>query len=435
MATAYSAHSSLSRRPSSWFNKKRDWLTFLYFCFALGLALSVSQDEEGDVSTLRYLLFIIPIAAVALMRPVDLLRSIDVRTSLIIAMTFTSCCWFLYREDFSAVMRTGLFGLGTWWFCASKVRLREQDVYLAYFGAIAAGSLLWLFTDFNRWGLIPGTTDPQLGLWRVSFFSNIAFTGFLSLFIVIIAMRDKATRIAAGPVLLVAAYFGTFSFVRTVLICAVIYFVGLWLFRRLRRPGELFLSALLFAIFVNIAIAFSSSIFDNFQNIPIISRLFLRGETQLSEFEIYQQLYRPWLWGQHWTLAWESPFWMGWGSVPFVDMVENSIFQRGLETGDTVSLLTRLLYQNGMVGFLYWAFLLACLWRLAKRGDWWGCALFPVIVSAMLQWGSMFHVSDPMALLYVGLLAKGSDFIIWNNHVRARGAVSGKPRMMTGAVR
>jgi hypothetical protein len=434
MADAYGLLQFRRRRSTTRMSAQRDRLTLVYLVYALVLALAASQHEE-DFGTLRYLLYIVPVSLVALIRPMVLLRSIDLPISLIIVMTYVSCCWFLYQGDYSAVMRIGLFGLSTWWFCASTVRLRDQDVYLLYVGAIALGAIIWLSTDFNEWGLIPGTTSASLGIWRVSFFSNIAYTGFFSLFVIIIAFRNQAARLAAGPVLFIALYFAAFSFVRTVLISVVLYLLGMWILRRMKQPWQLFLVALTLAVLTNLAVAYSASLIGSLQNIPIISRLFLRGETALSEFEIYQQLYRPWLWGQHWSLAWDSPFWMGWGSIPFVHMVKNSIFQYGLETGDTVSLLTRLLYQNGLIGFLYWAFMLACLWRLSKRGDWWGCALFPVVASAMLQWGAIFHPGDPMALLYVGLLAKGSDFIIWSNSPRYCDSAAETQMFSTGQAR
>jgi hypothetical protein len=166
------------------------------------------------------------------------------------------------------------------------------------------------------------------------------------------------------------------------------------------------------AIGANLVIAFSASIFDALQHIPVIARLFLRGETQLSEFEIYQQLYRPWLWGEQFKMLASSPGLMGWGSVPFTDLVQNSIFDFGVESGDTVSMPTKLMAQFGIPAFLFWAFAFAGLYERARAADRWACACFPVVVLAMMQWGSMFHVSDVFCLFYSLLFVKGRDMFV-----------------------
>ncbi|MBL0914180.1 MAG: hypothetical protein IBJ13_01255 [Sphingopyxis sp.] len=391
---------------------RRDWVTILYFIFALGMAMSVSQDYADEPGSIRYYLFVVPVGIAALCRPLSLMNAVGGKSLLIVIMAFVSSAYFLLIGDISAAMQVTLLGLGTIWFCVDKVRFIDRDLTRIYVAAVVVGAIVWILTDFNRWGLIPGTTDAAYGIWRVSFFSNIAFTAFFSLFLILILTRQGFRQINwRNPILLLAIYFTIFSFVRTALICLVLYVASFWILSKLKRPGEMFLFALSVAIAANLFIAFSASIFDLLQNVPVISRLFLRGETQLTEFEIYQQLYRPWLWGEHLKLAWSSPNFMGWGSIPFTELVQDSIFDYGLETGDSVSLLTRLLAENGVMGLFYWVFLIVCLRDLAARGDRWGCAIFPVVITAMMQWGSMFHVSDPMALLYTGLVVKGAAFV------------------------
>lgn len=406
---------------------RRDWVTILYFLFALSMAMSVSQDYVDEPGSIRYYMFVVPVVIAALCRPLSLMNAAGGKSLLIVIMSFVSGAYFLLMGDYSATMQVTLLGLGTIWFCVYKVRFLDRDLTKIYVGAVVVGAVVWILTDFNRWGLIPGTTDDAYGIWRVSFFSNIAFTAFLSLFMVLIATRNGFRQTDwRSPVLWLAIYFVIFSFVRTAFICVVLYAGSMWIVSRLKRPAELFFFALAAALATNLFVAFSASIFDLLQNIPVVSRLFLRGETQLSEFEIYQQLYRPWLWGEHLKLAWSSPNFMGWGSIPFVELVQYSIFDYGLETGDSVSLLTRLLAEYGVMGVLYWAFLILCLYDLAARGDRWGCAVWPVVITAMMQWGSMFHVTDPMALIYTGLVVKGSSFILHDvPKRRARRVASG----------
>lgn len=389
-----------------------DWVTIGYLVFALGMAMSVSQDYVDDSSPVRYYMFVLPVILAAICRPVLLVQAAGGKSILIFFMAFVSGCYFVLMGDLAAAMQTSLLGLGTIWFCSERVYFYDRDLRRIYAITVVVGAVVWLSTDFNRWGLLPGTTDAAYGVWRVSFFSNIAFTAFFSLVIVLTATRHGKGQINwKDPIFLLAIYFTIFSFVRTAVICLGLYALSFWLLTKIQRPREMFMFSLVVAVATNLAIAYSASIFDSLQSVPIISRLFLRGETQLSEFEIYQQLYRPWLWGEHLKLAWASPNLMGWGSIPFVELVVDSIFDYRLETGDSVSLLTRLLAVNGVMGLLYWLFLLVCLGERAACRDRWGCAVFPVVITAMMQWGSMFHVTDPMALLYTGLVVKGAAFV------------------------
>lgn len=390
---------------------KRDWISIVYFVIAIAVALSVSQEYQGEPSLGRYLTFILPVIFAALIRPLALLKAASSKAMVVVIFSFLSGAYFLFIGDLSATMQILLLGLGTLWFCVFQVRFIDRDLYIVYALAVVAGAIIWLLTDFNRWGLIVGTTDPAYGVWRVSFFSNIAFSAFFSLFIVLIATRESYRDAWRNPFFLVALYFTVFSFVRTAIICLVLYVLTYWILKRLKHPIELFFVSILIAISATIFVAYSSDILLYLQEITLISRLFLRSESQLSEFEIYQQLYRPWLWGEQLRLAWNSPNFLGWGSIPFVELVQNNIFEYGLEFGDTVSFPTRLLSQFGVLALLYWAFLIICLKEMASQRDVWGCAMFPIIIMAMMQWGSMFHVSDPMALLYTGVLVKGSSFV------------------------
>ena len=390
---------------------KRDWVSIVYLLFALCVSMSVSQEYAGEPSLGRYLLFVAPVIVAALIRPLRLIKAASSKILVILFFVFISGGYFIVRGDVTATLQLLLLGLGTLWFCVKDVKFIDHDLYLIYVAMIGIGAVIWVATDLNLWGLIPGTTDATYGVWRVSFFPNIAFTAFFSLSIILIHTRDGLRDVLKSPIFLIALYFTIFSFVRTALICLVLYIFAFWVMRKLKNPLEMFFASLFIAVSATLFIAFSATIFDSLQNISIVSRLFLRNETQLSEFEIYQQLYRPWLWGEQLKLAWESPNVLGWGSIPFVDLVQNSIFNYGLESGDSVSFPTRLLSQFGAMGLLYWAFLLICLKDMAYRLDRWGCAVFPVIFMTMMQWGSMFHVTDPMALIYTGVLVKGADFI------------------------
>ena len=405
---------------------RRDLVTTVFFIFTLGIAISVPQTSVDEPNSIRYYLVVLPVIIAALCRPWSLISAAGGKCLLILIMALVSSAYFFLIGDNTAAMQVSLMGLGTIWFCVDKVRLIDRDLIRSYVVALVVGVIVWIQTDLNPWGLIPGTTDPAYGVWRVSFFPNIAFTGFFSLFLILILTQQGVKQIDwRNPILWISIYFLVFSFVRTAVICLMVYVASFWILSKLKRPGAMFLFALLAAITVNLLIAFSASIVGEVQKIPIISRLFLRGETQLSEFEIYQQLYRPWLWLEHLKLAWASPDFMGWGSTPFIDIVQHSIFANGLETGDGVSLLTRMLSQYGVMGLFYWVFLFVCLRHLAVRGDRWGCAVFPVVITAMMNWGGLFHVSGAFALLYMGLVVKGAEFVSVSNRTRMRVSTGG----------
>jgi hypothetical protein len=389
----------------------RDPIVLGLLIWSLAMAMTVSQDYVPEQSNIRYLMFTVPIVIVAMCRPLALWITLGGKAMWLMPFLFLSAAYHAIQGDVTAVLQVGLLVLGVVFFCSPPVRFNRADIYILYVAFVAIGFLVWISTDFNRWGLIPGTTDPAYGIWRVSFFSNIAFTGFFSLFIILISTKNGWKKIESPYIFSLAIYFLIFSYVRTAILCLLLYILCQSLLKKIKRPSYLFVISLSISILSNIFIAYSSSIFSFLQNIDFVSRLLLRGESQLTEFEIYQQLYRPWLWGEQLKLFVSSPYLMGWGSIPFENLVMNNIFDFGVESGDNVSLPTKLLSQFGLAAIFFWIFLIACLKQASDRLDWWGCSVFPVVFTAMMHWGSMFHVTDPMAILYFGLLVKGSALV------------------------
>ena len=339
-----------------------------------------------------------------------LFHAATTRALFIVIFGAVAAGWHLVRGDMDAVMPLVLLTWGLVWVASDAVRIRFDDFYVVYAVAVAAGVVVWIVGGINEWGILPGmTTLADQSVWRVSFFPNIAITAFLSLAVVMIFTRDERRKSALHLALLaIAAYFLIFSFVRTAVISLLIYLALIYLFRRKSSPAFLFWSALLTAILSNLIIAYSASIFAAIQNNTIFSRLFLRGEAGLSVYDIYVQLYRPWLWGQHINQFLTSPFLMGWGSVNFNDLKTDSLMYGYEQTGD-VSLLTKLLAQNGLPALLVPVFLVARLAVLAKRRDAWGCAAFPVVILAMMHWGVIFHPTNATFVIFMLFLAHGSS--------------------------
>jgi len=210
-------------------------------------------------------------------------------------------------------------------------------------------------------------------------------------------------------VLAIAIYFMVFSFVRTALIATVLYFVLRWLFDRSRGIGTkgLFWTALVVGIGANLIIAASAVAIAYVQELPLISPLLLRGESNLSTEEIFQQMYRPWLWWQHLMQFAASPSLMGWGAFIFDEMKTEDLIE-GHEPGDSVSLPTRLLAAYGAPGLLWTVFLVARLHQVAKEGDRWACACFPPILLLVMNWGGVFHPTDALGALFLMLVTRGS---------------------------
>jgi hypothetical protein len=396
-------------RTSTQLSFGRSWPVLAFLMISLGWAMFQPQLYEAERGGLSYYIAVLPAVLLPLVRPMLLVKAATTRALVIIIFGVAAAAWHLVRGDMDAVIPLLLLTWGLVWVTSDAVRLRFDDFYMVYALAVAMGVVVWLVGGINEWGIIPGTTTlADQSVWRVSFFPNIAITGFLSLAFVIIYTRDTRKKTVFHVALLgVALYFLIFSFVRTAVISALVYAALAWAFRRKSSPAFLFWAALLTAILSNLIIAYSASIFAAIQNNAIFARLFLRGEAGLSEYEIYVQLYRPWLWGQHINQFLTSPFMMGWGSASFNELKTDSLVFGYEQTGD-VSLLTRLLAQYGLPTFLVIGFIVTSLAELAKRRDAWGCACFPVVILAMMHWGVIFHPTNATFVIFMLFLIHGS---------------------------
>ena len=411
MSTSYAAAAQIDpalprapARPAVF----RDWPTLLFVAVSIGISLRVPQyNVEEMAAPVDYVMLILAAVLLPLARPAALLEAINGRAAWLVAFLVPAVAWHALRGDWTAVNQIGLLALVYTWFTTRNFRLVKEDIYRLYGLALIIGVGVWVATDLNGWGMIPGTSVYAEGQWRVSFFPNIAFTAYLSIGVVLVMTMDGWEKPLRQPLFWVALYFLLLSFVRAVTLGFLIY-VPLYYFlsRKKRSPAFLFWTVLLIAIGVNLLIAYSTYLFLQIQDIPVISRFFLRGEVGLSEYEIYVQLYRPWLWGQHLSQFWSSPMLFGWGSTEFQSLITNDLVA-GLEQGDTVSMPTRLLAQFGWPAFFFLAFLLASLWERARERDTWACAAFPVIALGLMQWGTFFHPTNGIGAILMLILLRG----------------------------
>lgn len=405
----------------------RVWPFLIYIVISVGVTMSLGQYYQ-ESNNVVYWILTVPLVVLPLLRPLDMLNAARGAAFPAVLFGVFAGGWHLLHGDISAALQAALLAWGLIWVGSAAARLKIDDFYILYAAAVLVGLAVWVFGDLNQWGLLPGTTTA-VGetVWRVSFFPNVAYTGFYSLVLIMIATRDPRSHgrlrgIAIG----IAVYFIIFSFVRTAVVGLLIYGLLVVLFRRKRSPSFLFWTSLIVAILVNLVIAYSAAIFWAVQNNPLISRMFLRGEAGLSEYEIWQQLYRPYIWGEHFKQFFSSPWLMGWGSVDF-NVLKSFDLVSGLDQSGEISLPTRLLAQYGMTGVMLLGYFVSRLVKSAKKGDAWACACFPAILLAMLHWGTMFHPTDAMFGIMMMILNHGTSSIAGSKGVmkRSRRAMPG----------
>ncbi len=108
-------------------------------------------------------------------------------------MLIVSAAWHAFRLDVNAILQLGLLVWITAWLSSGQVTLRVDDLVKIYLLFVAIGVVLSLSTDFSPYGLVPGWSHKDFGMWRVSFFPNIAYSGLFSLAMVILLTRDWQT--------------------------------------------------------------------------------------------------------------------------------------------------------------------------------------------------------------------------------------------------
>lgn len=379
----------------------------------IGLSLSVSmattQEETPEIGSPLYWALVIGAALLPLLDVGAIYRTLFGRGLLLLGFALTAGSWHLLTGDLRVVLQLGLMVWVAAWLSSDNARLCVRDLLGVYLASVVVGVALWLLTDLNQWGLVPGTTAEHYGVWRVSYFSNIAMSAMLSLAVTMVLTRTMASARAHSLVLGLALYFLVFSFVRTALIALLLYVALRWWFARQDHPSprSLFWTALLVGIGINLMIATTNVVLEHLQEFPVISRLFLRGETGLTPEEIREQAYRPWLWMQHLILFETSPFLMGLGVFEFSEVQPEALLVGTTPAGNE-ALLTRLLATYGLPALLFVLYLISRLRESARQCDLWACACFPPIILLVMQWGNFFHPTDAIGAIFFLMIVHGS---------------------------
>lgn len=385
-------------------------LTFLII--SLFVMMFIRQDEVVERLSFKYFLIMLPALLFPFTRMQAITYNFFFRTWPLLLMFLIAVFWGLYKNDLHSILRLGLFLLILSWLEVNSLVLKVKTLSRTYIFFVVVAIFVQIFSDLNPWGILPMTTDSQYGIWRVSFFPNIANTGFLSLFIFMVCTRDKETLLNNKFVVALSLYFIIFSFVRSAIISLLAYLMLQFIFRYVKNIKTLFILSLLATLALNIIVGYASVIIELIQSVPLVNRFFLRGEHALSHHDIYVQMYRPWVWKHQWSIFINSPFWMGEGTYNFNDFIGASLRGKDYEETDSVSLLMGLLASYGLPTVLFYYYLLEKNFLNAVRLDSWACAIFPIIIFICMQWGSIFHPACATFIIFFMILLKGQKAFV-----------------------
>jgi hypothetical protein len=391
-------------------------LMMVFIGLSLALAMAHSQFDSFERGSLRYWLAVTPALLFPLLNPHELLKTLFGRAKLLLIMLLWAGVWHCVAGDLHAAVQLGALVLVLTWISTDQAEIDVRDLVRLYLLLVLIGISVKLLSNFNHYGLIPGFSDPAYGRLRVSFFASIAYTGTVSLAMLMVLTGSKRRAKSHQIALVVAGYFLVLSFVRASLLAAVIYLILHHVFGKYRRPRprRLFWIAVIVGFGFNLAVFLSAPILYALQDNFLVSTFLLRGQTGLSINDILYQLNRPWLWSAHLHLFFSSPGWMGWGSSyqAMLDAGGTPIATTGSE-----SLPTRLLATYGIAGALFTVYLVRRLRVLAWRDDRWACACFPAIFVLMMNWGSVLHSTDGMFILLTLMITKGSAGFVGRSQI------------------
>lgn len=430
----------------NWYKSGGDLLIFL--AFSLATSLFIGQDRVINRGDFVYWVLTVPAVFFPAFRFRQTAQNVLFgRARLIGVFGILATLAMLWRHDFGLVPPVILIVWVSGWACRDEIRLNLRHFCILALAFYLAGGVLffsqppysdfpWLMVsiestagavgpdletfvpdqnrsglDLNAWGILPYQTAPRFGVWRVSVTPNIATSGLFALFALLIVVRRFSLQPLKIGTAASSVYFAILSFVRAIFLALSIFLAAIAMMRIVRSPNMRVLAVLLMTIGVVVGTMLSPGILYLLQDWPIISRMFLRGETGLSVADIYRQAYRPWVWGEHIRLFWESPYLMGQGN----DLAESalrSLINAGHARSDSVSFVTRLLATYGLSAFGLIIFIMERCIKHARRDDVWGAAMVAMILFLMMSWGSLFHPTNGIYALAFLILGKGSQAIM-----------------------
>ncbi|TAV89327.1 hypothetical protein [Rhizobium leguminosarum] len=430
-------------RILDWYKTGGDILVFL--AISLGMAIFIGQERMISRGDVAYWLLVGPAMLMPLLRVRQTVENLLLGVARPLAAFGTlSGAWFLFQRDFGAIPPIFLIIWVAGWACRAEARISAKTLFALTLVFYLAGIISfatqpayenypWLMQhlaqpeaaegsdvelalpeqeraglNLNAWGILPGQTAIAFQPWRISAIPNIATSGIFSLMVLLVLVRRFKPKPVDAVTAVTTIYFTVLSFVRAVFVSIALFTATLGIMAVLpNRPGLRVAAALFMTVGLTLLVAFSPFLLYTLQDWGIISRMFLRGQTGMSVADIYRQMYRPWLWGEHMKLFWDSPYLMGHGSELAASALKN-IINAGQMRSDSVSFLTRMIATYGIPAFGIVIFLVERCYRHAKDNDIWAVAVISVMVWLMMSWGSIFHPSNGMFALAFLLVGKGS---------------------------
>ena len=433
----------------NWYKSGGD--VILFMGFSLLLTVFIGQERIISRGEPLYWVLVIPALVLPVIRIRQTLRNLFFGVGRPLAvMGIAAAVWYLAKCDWQTLIPLFLFVWSAGWACREEVQIGVKWLLVLILCFYALGTIAfiaqpsfekfaWLNAeyqgdpsavlreepeaenktvlppqdldgiDINPWGVLPGQTAPAYGPWRISVTPNIATSGIISLLLFLIfirRMRIKSLNLGAP---LAALYFAVLSFVRAVLIGLVVFAATQSVLKAIPDNAKVRVAAA-FTMTTGFVVISGLAPYALYylQDFGPVSRLFLRGQTDLSLYDIYRQAYRPWLWSQHLRLFWDSGYLMGHGS-DLAKTVADNILNAGQIRSDSVSLPTRLLATYGLstIGFVY--FLGERCYAHAKNNDIWAVSMLAVIVWLMMTWGSIFHPTNALFALALLIIGKGKS--------------------------
>lgn len=433
----------------NWYKGGGDLLIFL--AFSLATSLFIGQDRVISRGDFMYWMLTVPAVFFPAVRVRQTVHNLIFgRARLIGVFGILATLAMLWRHDFGLILPVVLIVWVAGWACRNEIRINVRHLcgltVTFYLTGIVLFCLQPPYSDFpwlqapfkpaeqaeelgagsgkdvetfipdqdraglnlNAWGILPHQTAPAFGVWRISATPNIATSGLFALLVLLIVLRRFSFQPLKVGTVISSAYFAILSFVRAVFLGLGIFLAAIAIMRVVKSPNLRVAAVLVMTVGVVAVTALSPSILYLLQDWPIVSRMFLRGETGLSVADIYRQAYRPWVWGEHVRLFWESPYLLGQGR-DLAESASKSLINAGQARSDSVSFVTRLLATYGIAAFGLIVFIMERCIHHARRDDIWGAAMVAMILFLMMSWGSLFHPTNGIYALAFLILGKGSE--------------------------
>src|SRR5262249_4228157 len=156
---------------------RRHCAMLVYVCLSLSMTMLVQQTVGIERGSWQYFTYVATAIALPSLSLPSIVRCLFSRCALLIIWLLWAGTWFFWVGDYRTVGQLGLLIFVMSWVATDQARLDAGDLVKIYVALILVGMGILSFTTLNPYSLIPGRAIPQYGVWRVSFFPNIAYSG------------------------------------------------------------------------------------------------------------------------------------------------------------------------------------------------------------------------------------------------------------------